>query len=182
MTEDQELELFAIKSKFFRDIPHPKLILKALNQVEKMVNYPPLVSDEVLPINSLEERLQHHSDRSYALKSAISRADRPETLYVCLQALYTLHQNLVDTLASFVPEGVTLPETTIKQSDPLDSYKVLAFLKEAGLAEDQIKGYICAEMNKGLDEPLSLITRVCIQAVKINSNGRSSGSTERIIG
>ncbi|MBI3133065.1 MAG: hypothetical protein HYZ14_00175 [Bacteroidetes bacterium] len=174
MTEDQELELFTIKSKFFREIPHPKLILKAIGQVEKMVQAVPVIP--ALPDFSkadLTTLLQAHSDAVYALKSAISKAEKPAGLYLSLNELYQWHVMLITRLSSYLPEGIELPDQDIRQSDAVDSYRILQYIKSAGLSENQIKTYICAEIEAKEPKEFSPLTRVCLQSRKIHSNVRS---------
>jgi hypothetical protein len=71
MTEDQELELFTIKTKFFREIPHPKLILKAINQVEKLMDHTPMFEHGTFDFGKKEliNVLKSHTEKTIAFKN-----------------------------------------------------------------------------------------------------------------
>jgi hypothetical protein len=173
MTEDQELELFTIKTKFFREIPHPKLILKAINQVEKLMNQTPMFDE--LEINygqkDLSEILKSHSEKIIALKTVIAHAEKPEEVFLALNELYQWHWSMIRRLALYLPEHTTFSDEEIKQSDPIDSYSIYTFIKAAGLSENQIKTYICNELETTKPNQFSILTKCCLQCRKIVAHG-----------
>jgi hypothetical protein len=184
MTEDQELELFTIKTKFFREIPHPKLILKAINQVEKLLDHTPLFDIGVIDFGQadLTSVLKSHSDKIFALKTAIAHAEKPEELFLALNELYQWHWALILRMSQYLPEQTVFSDEGIKQSDPVDSYAVLTFIKSTGLPENQIKTYICNELETTKPDQFSILTKRCIQCRKIVANGGANQSSERTAG
>lgn len=184
MTEDQELELFTIKTKFFREIPHPKLILKAINQVEKLMNHAPLYDDRANDFGdaNLTVVLKSHTEKIIAFKTAIAHADEPEALFLALNELYEWHWSLILRMTLYLPELASYPDGEIKQSDPIDSYSVLAFIMAKGLTENQIKAYICKELETTEPDQFSILTKCCLQSRKIVANGGANQSSERTAG
>lgn len=172
MTEDEELELFTIKTKFFREIPHPKLILKAINQVEKLISIPPMLKNAEINFDrsNLADVLKSHSEKIYALKTSIAHAANPSDLFLALNELYEWQQALVIRLNQYLPVEANYDFPEIKQSDPIDSYAVLTFITQHALAENQIKTYICNEVEAKNPKEFSILTRVCLQCRKIVAN------------
>lgn len=184
MTEDEELELFTIKTKFFREIPHPKLILKAINQVEKLMNQPPMYDDHLIDFgqSDLVSVLKAHSEKIVALKTAIAHAEKAEEVFLALNELYHWQWSLILRMTLYLPEHANYPDAEIKQSDPIDSYTVLTFIKTKGLAENQIKAYICNELETTKPDQFSILTKCCLQCRKIVANGGANQSSERTAG
>ncbi len=184
MTEDEELELFTIKTKFFREIPHPKLILKAINQVEKLMNHTPMYDNRAIDFGQkdLSDVLKLHSEKAVALKTALGHAEKPEEVFLALNELYHWQRSLILRLIQYLPEQVPLSDEEIKQSDPIDSYDILTFIKANELAENQIKTYICNELETTKPDQFSILTKRCLQSRKIVANGGANQSSERTAG
>lgn len=184
MNEDQELELFTIKTKFFREIPHPKLILKAINQVEKLMNHTPLYDNFANDFGEIDlaAALKSHAEKIVALKTAIAHADEPEPLFLALNELYEWHWSLILRMTLYLPVMADYPDAEIKQSDPIDSYTVLTFIKAIGLSENQIKTYICNELETTKPDQFSILAKCCLQCRKIVANGGANQSSERTAG
>jgi len=138
-----------------------------------------ILSPKVIEIDlqtNLDVFLQMHSDKIYLLKSDISKAQKPQELYNALHALYSWQMALIRKLHTYLPDQQDFQDETIKQSDPIDSYQVAQFIRANDIPENQIKTYICNQL-KADPVQFSVLTKVCLQAGKINSNVGSRESS-----
>lgn len=184
MTEEQEQDFFAIKTKFFREIPHPKLILKAIGQIEKMFGVKSEKDSSAVSLidSTASDSLRIHSNQVYEIKTAIAQDEKPEDLLISLNKLYQLQVALVHKLAFYLPDKTEYLMNDIKQSETIDSYALLTELNSLALPEDQIKTYICNEIETKKPVRFSKFTRACIQCKKISANAGSHESFERTTG
>jgi len=175
MNDGIEEELFSIKSKFLREIPHPKLILKAIDQTKKLISdfnstreseHLIQLPDKVFE-NNLKNSLMQHSDFLLQLKLKISQAQLPGELYIALNELYFIHSSMIKQLSTYLPELESYPDSAIKISDSFDSYALSRFIETAQLNENEIKAYIC---NSILNKPalnFDMLTIACLRSKKI---------------
>lgn len=177
MNEQEQEFLFSIKSRFFREVPHPKLILKALHELGNVMVQKPVLPEITLPSVSLIDVLDEHATKILDLKKSISLATDASTLWQAVCATYQVHCTLIEVLANQVDVNNTGGFPAILQSEPLDSYEILTFLKTQTIPENQIKTYICNELKTISPEAFSILTRKCVQAAKIRSNVRSNDPT-----
>lgn len=79
--------------------------------------------------------MKSYTEKTILLKTAIAHAEKPEALFLALNELYEWQWALVLRTASYLPELSAYSDDTIKQSDPIDSYALLTFIKAKELAE-----------------------------------------------
>ena len=177
MTEDLKLQLFELKQKFLREIPHPKLILKEikiLKRINPEIDFSELRYDQVEmnateKSGTLESFLENQVQKELQDKQSISQALDTETLF---QSLFTLFQHQVvflKKLQSYLPviaEGV---DKEVKMSSPFNAYHLLKRIHELNLKENEIKDYLCRVI-KAQEKPLDIIAINCLRANKILSH------------
>lgn len=171
--DDIELKLFSIKSKFFKEIPHPKLILKAITEVESFCVVPPMYANHVIDFGKtdLEFVLKSHSAETIAVKTKLAHAVSAEELCMALHELYRWHWSLILRLIQYLPQRELAVSDSIKQSNPIDSYQLYKFIQDNKLSEAVLKTYICNEIEDEDEARFSILTRVCLQALKIVRHG-----------
>lgn len=175
MKREQEIqELFEIKQKFLREIPHPTLINKYFKMTGSNLTEG-LVFDSLKLVDELQELeltvfLTHYLEDLMKLKLALSNASEKITLNGLIERVFYVQFNLLWKLASYLPEEDVLEED-VKVSTSIDPHLILKFVKERNLQEKEIKGYLCAEL-AGNDKNESPVLIDFIRARKIIRNGR----------
>ncbi|MBK7128903.1 MAG: hypothetical protein IPM74_02835 [Crocinitomicaceae bacterium] len=171
--EDKELKLFTIKSKFFREIPHPKLILKAIAEVESLCAMPPMYAEHVIDFGNTDLAfvLKSHSEETIVVKTKLAHTVSPEELCLALHDLYCWHWSLILRLIHYLPQKELAVGDSIKQSTAIDSYMLYKFIRDNKLSEAVLKTYICKEIEENDEARFSILTRVCLQALKIVRHG-----------
>ena len=163
MTEE---ELFEIKQKFLREIPHPKLIQKQINHLNEKR------TDEVLLENPIDESkdilsfFNNYIRILLALKLKIANAKDDNELYGFLKELYQLQLTLIKYLSDLLPEKIDFDDRNIKQSDPFDIYVYVKELKDQNVKENDINDYLCGQFEL---EPVrySELAKAVLRARKI---------------
>lgn len=175
MNDEEELELFTIKSGFFQEIPHPRLIAKAIQRAEVHCGIQAVPDLEHYSLNehSLEQTLQQYLQLQNALRLDIAQSSGFSGLYINLVRLERLQTSLVEKLASYASPDWLVTFTEIKQSSPIQVYQLLQFIREHQLAENQIMDYLCQLVASGGKDILLLS---CLQCLKIVLHGRTSTS------
>jgi len=175
MQESFEDELFSIKSKFLREIPHPKLIFKALEQVRGLK--PDILNVTIAPINlndiELNQALKNYSKKILDIKLKISQAMSPELLNIALSELYEWQIGLILKLTKYVPEFENYHDNEIKLSEAIDAYVISRFIELNGLGENEIKTYICTTISNKLPVDFDVLTLACLRSRKISAHARS---------
>ena len=168
-----EQQLFEIKSKFLRHVPHPRLIRKSIEQVKALAGTDLVEFESEQPSYSdvtLTHALTAATEDLLKLKLAISGSETASELYANLIALYNLHWALLARLASYLPVLNEYPDHEIKQSDPVDSYETWRFISRAGLSENEIKPYICKAISGRAPADFDELTIACLRSRKIILN------------
>lgn len=173
MTEEQEVYLFKIKSKFFREIPHPKIILKYIDDLKLRLgsNDQNQEREFFLPTQSLVQLLQFHHNETFKIKNEIASANSFEELLGALQKLLTIHEYVLKFMKSFLPEGLEFNDEKIKQTIPFDSYQLIKFISDNRIDENKITEYICKDLEGKNPDTYSLLTLACLQSRKIYKDG-----------
>jgi len=175
MQESFEDELFSIKSKFLRDIPHPKLIAKALEQVKGLK--PELLKETLAPISlndfELNQALKNYSEKILEIKLKISQAISLELLYSALSELYEWQMRLILKLTTYIPELENYHDGEIKVSEAIDAYIISRFIELNGLGENEIKTYICTTISNKLPVDFDVLTLACLRSRKISAHAGS---------
>lgn len=160
-------DLFEIKQKFLRTIPHPKLILKQILRLKSEFE----VEELTLTDSSLVEVLTDYIDQEMRLKLGIANAQDAESLSSLLISLMNLHNSLIAKLASYSTSDLIIP-STIKMSDPFDAYALLKSLKALDLNETEIKQYLCTAQDASTDKMNTELYIAVVRAKKIEDHGR----------
>ncbi|UKN02672.1 hypothetical protein K6119_03985 [Paracrocinitomix mangrovi] len=166
--------LFDVKQKFLREIPHPKLIQKQIDYLQ--VKFQLVETDNVFkPIDtaSLVDFFEEYISLLMPLKLRVSNAKDAAKLNSQLLKLKHLQQNLIENLAALVEEIDFDIEkySSVKQSEPFDVYQFSKELKEKALKTDnEIKDYLCQQIESKEAEELSELTKGVVRAVKILQN------------
>lgn len=160
-------EIFEIKQKFLRTVPHPKLILKQINRLNKSYVPEPAVISKL----NLKVFLEKYISDELSLKLTISNAKETESLERALISLMDLHSSLISKLADYYSPVFT-EEPAIKQSDSFDVYNILKNLNEFDLHETEIKKYLCDELKTASLKTISPLGIAVVRAKKIETYGR----------
>jgi hypothetical protein len=173
MEDGIDERLFEIKSRFLRDVPHPKLIRKGMQQARTLAG--DLLTDfentEDLQNTDLSTFLTATVEKILKLKLAISQSTTPSELYQGLKGLYQRQWALLQALASYLPARADYPDEDLRISDPVDGYLVWRFINTSGLSEDEIKPYICKSLeNEEARGGRDVLITACLRSRKIISN------------
>ena len=146
MTEEQ---LFEIKQKFLQVIPHPKLIQKQIERLKKFeLDGIPIKEIALQRKGTLQNFLSDHISESLNMKLKIANAKNGGDLYQYLCVLKKQQNLLIQKLISYFPQNVEVNDSSIKQSDPFDTYVYLKELKDQNVKENEIKDYLCTQFRK----------------------------------
>lgn len=176
MEEALKYEIFEIKQKFLREIPHPKLILKQIRLLENKAQLrQPFTIDDVQLTNTPNQQeltffLENHITETLQLKKSIANASDPNQLKAELLGLYQSQIQFLQKLASYLPEKPAYPNEEIKMSDPIDAYQVLKRIQLLNLQENGINTYLCKEIETENRTTFDIITISCLRAQKILSH------------
>ena len=168
MTEET---LFEIKQKFLREIPHPKLIQKQIDRLKEFEKEG-MRADVHLSQGELKliPFLENYIAVILTLKLGISNAVDGSALLSSLINLNSVQLALIAKLASCMPEEAEFEGEKIKQSNPIDAYKLLKELTDNGVDDKDLKDYLCTQLEKG-PEGYTELTKSVIQAKKIEEHG-----------
>lgn len=160
MNEQDKYTLFELKQKFLSAVPHPKLIAKAMvqAQVKAGVEVKDVKDDTptVAIINALDLRqfLDENITNLLLIKGKIALANDYHALAIALQSLYANHLHLIHKLNAYVPHALDFSTEAIKMAVPIDAYQVLKIIQQRNLKDDEIKNYLCANINHGDSDEL----------------------------
>src|SRR5690606_15342617 len=102
MTSPSVEQIFEIKQKFLREIPHPKLIMKQINRLDEQ----PVSEEEVVKIDfsdGLLLFLEQYMSTLLEIKLKIANAAEAVELRKYLINLYFLQQQLITNLSVYYP-------------------------------------------------------------------------------
>lgn len=172
MEIDKE-KLFEIKSRFFREIPHPKLISKAIRDLGRDINTTERFKDLSWNYStlSLKEMLIVYIDDVLAFKRLINATKSTTELSSFLASLFDFHNSFITQLAEYAAPDLNLKEFDIKVSIAFDAYQILKHLELNQLQESQIKPYICEQVKLIPTDELDILSISCLRAKKIIENG-----------
>lgn len=168
-------ELFQIKSKFLSEIPHPKLILKAIVQTQNGCKSIDDIKRQSIP-NENDELilvLKKYVEELIQVKLQISNALTGQELNIALIQLYKLHWSFLFSLSSYMSELELYPDENLKISDSIDAYSLIKFLEVNHIKENQIKTYICNTISNKSPEDFDVLTIACLRSRKISEHARS---------
>lgn len=178
MTEDLRYELFDIKQKFLREIPHPKLIRKQIWQIrvkgklgeKEELPYSEIILNKEEKSRGLEEFLDGYIKAVLMLKHQVSQATDYSSLETVLISLFSGEIKMLKKLQTYLEVSNEYPDGDIKMSAPMDQYQILKRIRELKLNENEIKPYLCKQIEADSNE-FDVLTRSCLQANKILMHG-----------
>jgi len=173
-----KVELFEIKQKFLREIPHYKLIAREIKSIEFKCKIRPTDFEEIqsIKINDsikkehLKDYLENHINAELALKHKIALTETFKGLNDHLKVLYQLKIQLLKKLQSYLQVSNNLPDKDIKMSTIIDPYKVIKTIDELMLDENQIKDYLCDKLTV-VKPDFDPLLEACLRANKIILHG-----------
>ena len=173
-TEENQVKLFEIKSRFFREILHPKLIVKAIRDLGFKSDLGQIVNKSIdYSEFSLEKAMEHYVTTTLAIKLNISKAQDAESLADILCNLLGQQINFLNKLANYSVENYNYKSSELKESDAFDAYQIGKYITLKGLQESEIKPYICAQVNLVPLGDLDVLSQSSLRAKKIIENGRT---------
>lgn len=172
--DELKFELFEIKKLYLREIPHPKLIIKSIQQLTKKYGLSTISFDSFqqnsLGINEKNEALlpflERYLQKNLQTKHSISTAETPLKLRHFLHILLYEQWMFFLKLQSYLPENSNFPDQDLKMSSPIDAYEVIKWIHQRNLDESQIKDYLYTNILENSTEFDSL-TIACLRANKI---------------
>lgn len=178
MANNLLFELFEIKQKFLREIPHPKLIAKQIKLIDKQLVDQPEGQYDIKAFRlgteaqnqSLIAFLEDHIQQILGLKHRISSANDYKQLKIRLVDLWIEQSKLIHKLNHYIPDEHGYEDNHIKQSKPFDAYGILKIIQGENLKENEIKPYLCTLIGKETGAS-NLFLDACLQANKIIRNG-----------
>ncbi|MGB1103700.1 MAG: hypothetical protein ACPG21_08730 [Crocinitomicaceae bacterium] len=177
MKQENIAELFDLKQKFLRLIPHPKLILSARKKASRYT----MQSEQITEMSDVElgERdavlnahdfLNQRITEELSLKHRIALANTFDELEMLLSELFKFQVSLCLKLQAYLPKNSTgLNDQDIKMSEPFDLYEIYKTIKSLG-TDKEVREKIAAEIKDTTFEK-SAITKACLRANKIIRNG-----------
>ncbi|MBL7900005.1 MAG: hypothetical protein JNJ99_15805 [Crocinitomicaceae bacterium] len=170
--DDSEDFVFRIKSKFFQEIPHPKIIQKYIAQLDqKCGNVTPFV-ESVIDFGSadLAYILKNYTQEIIQLKSHLAKETEVCKMKIILEKIHCLHWSVLLRLLTYLPSLESYPDKHLRQSQALNAFEMYRLIEKSGLKEDEIKTYICNEIQTVNPEIFSAITNGCLTSRKIVLN------------
>lgn len=167
MTEE---ELFQIKQKFLREIPHPKLISKHIDRLAEVQSD----SRELIALETgleLKMYLEKYLQDTLALKLRIANAASAKILRSELLSLYRVQLGLIQKLYQYYPQNAAYEDDHIKQSEAFDVHALIKELNREKISENQINNYLYQQFNEA-PESYSELTKAILRAAKIQNHGR----------
>ena len=172
--EELKFELFEIKKRFLQEIPHPRLIVKAIQQLTKNYDLPEISLDSfqtnLLGFQEKNEALlpflERYLQKNLRTKHAISMAETPTKLRHSLRILLYEQWMLFLKLQAYLPEDANFPDQELKMSAPIEVYEVIKWIRHENLQESEIKNYLYTNIFEKSTEFDSL-TIACLRANKI---------------
>lgn len=162
-----EEELFQLKQKFLREIPHPKVIASYHKRTGEILN-----SNVILNTNlGLIEFLKEYSRELMPIKLKIAHAKNKTDFGIGLNFLYGLQMDLIGKLASYASIN-TSEFREIKVGAPIQNHRILQFLKERELKENSINEFIEKELASKEIANFTVLTENVIRAKLIFENER----------
>lgn len=163
-------ELFELKSKFLRDIPHPKLIFKAIKSIDRDAALP--AYGDLNVEGDLSQVLERYSKVVLELKFRITQSKSSEELLAALNELLYEQMYLILGLSAYVPDDILPKFADVKQSGAIDYYLVKKWQSTLENADNKIKDYLCTQFNahKNGEEVKALLVPF-VRAKKIVQNG-----------
>ena len=161
-------ELFEIKQKFLRVIPHPTLIAKQLKKLGQPIE---LLKIQEFNLKELKLTLDSYTTDLLNLRLAIANAQNSDFLVQELIKVYYLHWELLFTLAHYCPEDGSINSVDVKLSDAFDTYDLSKFIVTQGIQETEIKEYLCKDLMINAPFNCSPLLLAVLRAKKIVNNG-----------
>ena len=162
-------ELFEIKQKFLRVTPHPKLIKKQIDKLDKLVqeeNDIRIITSELDTSSSLADYLENYIAKILKIRLEIANAKEAVCLKNNLKELLLLQESLILKLASYAEEIEITQFDNVKMSDDFGAYAILKFIRVENIEENKIKPYLYTQINTDLKTEKPLLI-ACVRAKKI---------------
>lgn len=174
LSEDETRDLlFEVKSKFFNGIPHPQLIRKYYNLLIVKSNLNREFKNEInLPEISIKEFVKIVYDRIIVLKNNVATENSVEALAMTINELYLVQYKLIEQLSTLYINSERVDWDKIKMSEPYNHYELVKFINNLGENNDEIKQYICNEIEGLPDTSWSVLTKAVLQSHKIIKHGK----------
>ncbi len=172
ITDDKAAFIFRIKSKFFQDIPHPKIILKYIEQLnQKCENKTPFI-ESVIDFGGadLGYILRNYSKEILELRSELAKETDTCIMKIILEKIHAVHWSVILKLINYLPKLESYPDQHLRQSQAFDAFEMYRFIERAALKDDEIKTYICTEIEKDKPENFSVLSNGCLISRKIILN------------
>ncbi|MEZ4923376.1 MAG: hypothetical protein R2780_09420 [Crocinitomicaceae bacterium] len=163
-----EQDLFEIKQKFLREIPHPKLIQKQIDRLKAFhcSEYVEHLEYEM----ELMPFMESYLGALMPLKLRISNAQSGDELLTALAQLQSFQLLLIKKLSAYYIYDVKVDDGSVKQSDPFDVYLYMKELQLANVKENEIKDYLWQQFAKNDPNLFSDFAKGVLRARKIEGN------------
>ncbi|MFT4600781.1 MAG: hypothetical protein ACI857_000958 [Arenicella sp.] len=167
-----EQELFDIKQKFLREIPHPILIQKQIDRLSKKAEDSFGHQEVEFSQRELESFLKEYTLVLMPIKLSVSNAQTGEALRRALSSLLFCQNKLISKLSEYVIAFNSEKFKDIKMSTTIDVYAIQKFISENSLKESEINAYLCSAFEKADSESISILTESVVRAKKIEDYGK----------
>ena len=177
-SQDLRFELFDYKQKFLREIPHPRLLAQQAYQLRikgkldhtDKKTYATVALTPEDQAEDLMRFLENLIQEELRLKHQIAQAAGYEELVDTIERLFDLRVRFLLKLQSYLTPQASFPDEAIKMSTSMDVYAILKWIQTLNLKENEIKNYLCREIEKGAQEA-DILVNSCLQANKILQYG-----------
>ncbi len=154
MNDAEKYAIFDLKNKFLGLIPHPKLITKAIKQAQVKGGLTHSIEDiahsltDEIGAQDLNEFLRYAIHESLQIKQVIASASSYASLAIALERLLLNQLNLIHKLNLYAPKIEEHRLESIKVSEAIDPYAVLKMIQQRNLKDDEIKNYLCTQIDQ----------------------------------
>jgi len=154
VNDSEKYVIFDLKNKFLGIIPHPKLISKAIKQArvkgglsQPIEDIAHALTDEI-SAQDLNEFLRHTINSLLQIKQGIASAYSYQSLANALELLLANQLNLIYKLKSYMTNVEQERLESIKVSEAIDPYAILKMIQQRNLKDDEIKNYLCTQIDQ----------------------------------
>lgn len=159
-------ELFLIKQKFLKEIPHPRIIKKYIDrlgggEVEQAVS-----PSADLPLSAA---LDIYLEELMKSKLQIANSQDDKQLQQALKVLYSEHLVLLQKMANYWDSDEFVIPEDIKLSQPIDAYAISKFIRDNNIGETEIKRYLRDQFEAG--ERSNFLYQNVAQAFRLTEDG-----------